>query len=100
MDVAMPGMDGFETAARIKRLDQARDVPIIFLSAGDRTPDYVFRSPSVGAADYLTKPFEPWVLRARVEALVGLSQRLDGTRPAPVACWPPLAGSRTTSGPA
>ena len=48
MDVVMPGMDGYETAARIKRLDQTRDVPIIFLSAYDRTPDYVFRSPSVG----------------------------------------------------
>jgi CheY-like chemotaxis protein len=92
MDAVMPGMDGFETAARIKRLDRTRDVPIIFLSAGDRTPDYAFRSPSVGAADYLTKPFEPWVLRAKVEALVGLSQRLDGTRPAPVARWPALAG--------
>jgi CheY-like chemotaxis protein len=85
MDVVMPGMDGFETAARIKRLDQTKHVPIIFLSAYDRTPDYVFRSRSAGAADYLTKPFDPWVLRAKVEAFVGLSQRLDGTWPAPVA---------------
>ena len=45
MDVVMPGMDGFETAARIKRLSQTRDVPIIFLSAYDRTPEYVFCSP-------------------------------------------------------
>jgi CheY-like chemotaxis protein len=85
MDVVMPGMDGFETAARIKRLDQTRDVPVIFLSAYDRTPDYVFRSRSVGAADYLTKPFDPWVLRAKVESFVGLSQRLDGTWPPPAA---------------
>jgi CheY-like chemotaxis protein len=92
MDVVMPGMDGFETAARIKRLDQTRDVPIIFLSAYDRTPDYVFRSRSVGAADYLTKPFDPWVLRAKVESFVGLSQRLDGTWPAPAARPPGRAG--------
>ena len=99
MDVVMPGLDGFETAARVKRLDQTKDVPIIFLSACDRTADYVFRGPSVAAADYLTKPFDPWVLRAKVEAFVGLSQRLDGTGPAPVAS-PPPAGSWTTSGPA
>jgi CheY-like chemotaxis protein len=98
MDVVMPGLDGFETAARVKRLDQTKDVPIIFLSACDRTADYVFRGASVAAADYLTKPFDPWVLRAKVEAFVGLSQRLDGTGPAPVAS-PLSAGSWTTSGP-
>jgi CheY-like chemotaxis protein len=92
MDVVMPVMDGFETAARIKHLDQTRDVPIIFLSAYDRTPDYVFRSRSVGAADYLTKPFDPWVLRAKVEAFVGLSQRLGGTWPVPAARKPGRAG--------
>jgi CheY-like chemotaxis protein len=82
MDVVMSGMDGFETAAWIKRLDQTRDVPIVFLSAHHRIPDYVFRSRPASAADYLTKPFDPWVLRAKVEAFVGLSQRLDGTWPA------------------
>lgn len=83
MDVVMPGLDGFETAARIKRLDQTRDVPIIFLSAYDRSPDYTARSRSVGAADYLTKPFDPWVLRAKVEAFIGLNQRLAGSSTAP-----------------
>jgi len=92
MDVVMPGMDRYETAARIKRLDQTRDVPIIFLSAYDRTADYVFRSRSVGAADYLTKPFDPWVLRAKVEAFVGLSQRLDAICPGPAARPPGGAG--------
>jgi CheY-like chemotaxis protein len=73
MDVVMPGMDGFETAAHIRRLDQTRDVPIIFLTAFDRTPEYALRGWSVGAADYLTKPFDPWVLRAKVEVFVDLS---------------------------
>jgi len=92
MDVVMPGMDGFETAAQIKRLDQTRDVPIIFLSADHRTPDYVFRSRPASAADYLTKPFDPWVLRAKVEAFVGLSQRLGGTWPAAATRSPGRAG--------
>ena len=72
MDVVMPGMDGFETAAHIRRLDQTRDVPIIFLTAFDRTPEYALRGCSVGAADYLTKPFDPWVLRAKVSVFVDL----------------------------
>jgi CheY-like chemotaxis protein len=92
MDVVMPGMDGFETAARIKRLSQTRDVPIIFLSAYDRTPEYVFRSRSVGAADYLTKPFDPWVLRVKVEAFIGLGQRPDGTGLVPAARPPGRTG--------
>jgi CheY-like chemotaxis protein len=75
MDVVMPGMDGFETAAHIRRLDQTRDVPIIFLTAFDRTPEYALRGCSVGAADYLTKPFDPWVLRAKVEVFVDLSRK-------------------------
>ena len=82
MDVVMPGLDGFETAARIKRLDQSRDVPIIFLSACDRTPVYAVHS-QAGASDYLTKPFDPWVLRAKVETFIGLSQRLDSPSPSP-----------------
>ncbi len=73
MDVVMPGMDGFETAAHIRRLDQTRDVPIIFLTAFDRTSAYALRGSSVGAADYLTKPFDPWVLRAKVEVFVDLN---------------------------
>ena len=84
MDVVMPGMDGYETAARIKRLDQTRDVPIIFLSASTAPPTTPSAAASAGAADYLNKPFDPWVLRAKVEAFVGLSQRLDGIWPATV----------------
>jgi CheY-like chemotaxis protein len=83
MDVVMPGLDGFETAARIKRLDQSRDVPIIFLSACDRTPEYAVHSRPAGAPDYLAKPFDPWVLRAKVETFIGLSQRLDSPSPSP-----------------
>jgi DNA-binding response OmpR family regulator len=48
-------------------------VPIIFLTAFDRTPEYALRGCSVGAADYLTKPFDPWVLRAKVEVFIDLS---------------------------
>jgi CheY-like chemotaxis protein len=72
LDVLMPGMDGFETAAHIKRRPRTRDVPIIFLTALNSEPDYAFRSYSAGAVDYIAKPFDPWVLRAKVHVFVDL----------------------------
>jgi CheY-like chemotaxis protein len=72
LDVLMPGMDGFETAARIKQRPKTQDVPIIFLTALNTEPDYAFRSYSAGAVDYIAKPFDPWVLRAKVSVFVDL----------------------------
>jgi len=92
LGVVMSGLDGFATAARIKRLDQTGDMPIIFLSAFGRTPEYAVFSRVVGASDYLTKPFDPWVLRAKVETFIGLSQRLDGPSPSPAVRPPGCAG--------
>jgi DNA-binding response OmpR family regulator len=68
-------MDGFETAANIKRLDQTKDVPIIFLTGTDADAGYAFRGYATGAADYLTKPFDPWVLRAKVAVFLDLHRK-------------------------
>ncbi|MDQ1045466.1 two-component system response regulator [Streptomyces sp. V4I2] len=75
LDVRMPGMDGFETAANIKRLDQTKDVPIIFLTGAEEDSGYAFRGYATGAADYLTKPFDPWVLRAKVTVFLDLHRK-------------------------
>ncbi|KOX02549.1 transcriptional regulator [Streptomyces sp. NRRL B-1140] len=75
LDIRMPGMDGFETAAHIKRLDQTRDVPIIFLTGADDDAGYAFRGYATGAADYVTKPFDPWVLRAKVSVFLDLYRK-------------------------
>jgi CheY-like chemotaxis protein len=72
LDVMMPGMDGFETAANIKRHAGTRDVPIIFLTAAGAEPDYAFRGYAAGGVDYIVKPFDPWVLRAKVAVFVEL----------------------------
>ena len=72
LDAQMPDMDGFETAEHIKRRVRTRSVPIIFLTAGDRDAQLAMRGYAVGAVDYLTKPFEPWILRAKVSVLVDL----------------------------
>ncbi|MCG7207502.1 response regulator [Streptomyces arenae] len=75
LDIRMPGMDGFETAANIKRLDQTKDVPIIFLTGMEEDAGYAFRGYATGAADYLTKPFDPWVLRAKVNVFLELHRK-------------------------
>src|SRR5260370_3424678 len=68
----MPGMDGFETATHIKRRAKTRDIPIIFLTAVNADPDYAFRGYAAGAVDYIAKPFDPWVLRAKVAVFIEL----------------------------
>ncbi|MEV0386963.1 response regulator [Nonomuraea sp. NPDC050643] len=75
LDVLMPGMDGFETATHIKRLDQTRDVPIIFLTGTEPSSGAAFRGYAVGAVDYLTKPFDPWVLRSKVAVFIELFRK-------------------------
>jgi len=70
LDIVMPGMDGFETAAQIKRHAKTRDVPIIFLTAGIGEPEQAFRGYAAGAVDYLAKPFDPWVLMSKVSIFV------------------------------
>ena len=85
LDVQMPGMDGFETAAHIKRRERTRDIPIIFLTAINREPQHAFRGYSAGAVDYLAKPFDPWVLRAKVG---GVRRAVPQEPPAPGAGRP------------
>ncbi|MCF2526092.1 response regulator [Yinghuangia soli] len=72
LDVHMPGMDGFETAGHIKARESTRDIPIIFLTADDRSTHHTFRGYAAGAVDYVTKPFDPWVLRSKVAVFVKL----------------------------
>jgi CheY-like chemotaxis protein len=75
LDVQMPGMDGFETATHIKQRERTRDVPIVFLTAIDGEAHQAFRGYAAGAVDYLSKPFDPWVLRAKVGVFIELYER-------------------------
>ena len=80
LDVRMPRLDGFETAALIRQRAQSRYTPIIFLSAADTMDADVFRGYSVGAVDYLFKPFIPEILKAKVTVFVDLFQIGDRVR--------------------
>jgi signal transduction histidine kinase len=79
LDVQMPGLNGFETAKLIKARERSRHTPIIFLTAISSEEAYVFEGYSVGAVDYLAKPFQPDILRSKVGVFVDLflkTQRL------------------------
>ena len=67
LDVMMPGIDGFETCRRLKANESTRDIPVIFMTALSETVDKVTGF-SVGAVDYITKPVQEEVLKARINA--------------------------------
>jgi PAS domain S-box-containing protein len=75
LDVQMPGLNGFETAEMIKSRERTRYVPIIFLTAISKDEAYVGRGYSVGAVDYMSKPFQPDVLRSKVSVFVDLYRK-------------------------
>ncbi|MBV9410764.1 MAG: response regulator [Acidimicrobiia bacterium] len=72
LDVQMPIMNGFEIAAQIKAREKTRHIPIIFLTAVNQDAGDIFQGYEAGAVDYLTKPVEPWLVRAKVGAFVDL----------------------------
>lgn len=77
LDVMMPGMDGFEAARRIRQLERSRYTPIIFVTAKFVTEKDAFRGYTSGAVDYITKPFEPEILRSKVSVFVDLYSKSE-----------------------
>ena len=75
LDAQMPRLDGFQTAELIKQRERTRHVPIIFLTAISKDAEHVFRGYESGAVDYITKPFDPMVLRAKVGVFIELWQK-------------------------
>lgn len=72
LDVQMPGMDGFETAELIRRRHRSQHTPIIFVTALGRSEQDVFKGYTVGAVDYIIKPFNPDIVRAKVRVFADL----------------------------
>ena len=66
LDVQMPGLSGFEFAELIRERERTQHTPIIFVSATSVDDQYVFKGYSLGAVDYLTKPFQPEILKSKV----------------------------------
>ena len=72
LDVQMPELDGFETAEYIKRREKTRAIPIIFVTAISKERHHVFRGYETGAVDYVFKPYDPQLLRAKVHVFLEL----------------------------
>jgi signal transduction histidine kinase/DNA-binding response OmpR family regulator len=75
LDVQMPGLNGFELAELIRERERTQHTPIIFVSATSKDEQYVFKGYSLGAVDYLTKPFEPEILKSKVRFFTKLFQQ-------------------------
>ncbi len=75
LDVQMPGLDGFETAGLIRKRRKSRSIPIIFITAINKEDQYVYKGYTLGAVDYLFKPFDVDILRSKVAVFVDLFQK-------------------------
>src|SRR6187397_1048619 len=75
MDVKMPNLNGFETAALIYERERLRHIPIIFITAYNYGEDGVFKGYRAGAVDYIYKPINPDLLRAKVAVFIDLYQK-------------------------
>ncbi len=80
LDVHMPGLNGYETAALIRERPKTRDIPIIFITAVNKSEEDVEKGYTVGAVDYIIKPFDPDSLKSKVAILTGLHKRADLSR--------------------
>lgn len=79
LDILMPGIDGYETCIRLKADPETRDIPVIFVT-GESDEAAETRGLEVGAVDFITKPINPCVVRARVRTHITLKQRSDQLR--------------------
>jgi signal transduction histidine kinase len=75
LDVQMPIMDGFETAAFIRENDETKNVPIIFVTAINQDDEFVFKGYEAGAVDYLFKPINPVILKTKVDLFLRLDRQ-------------------------
>src|SRR5438105_938649 len=79
LDVMMPGIDGWQTCRRLKSQPETADIPVIFVTARDRSED-VSKGFEVGGIDYIAKPFEPVELAARVRSAIFTKKLQDELR--------------------
>ena len=77
MDVQMPELDGFETAARIKQMESSHHIPIVFVTAVYRDDPWVRKGYAVGGIDYFAKPYDPDLLKLKVGIYGGSKRRAD-----------------------
>ncbi len=77
LDVQMPGLNGFETAKIIKERERSKYISIIFITANNQTTEHVLKGYSLGAVDFIIKPFHPETLKMKVQEFVKIYQNQE-----------------------
>lgn len=76
LDIMMPGIDGYDVCKRLKENDKTKNIPVIFVTALDASDDEA-KGFELGAVDYITKPFKPLIIKARVRTHIQLKRTTD-----------------------
>jgi len=74
LDIQMPGMDGYETARRIKKMEHFRHTPIVFVTAAFKEDTHVLKGYEAGGIDYFAKPFNPDILKMKIDIYASFRQ--------------------------
>ncbi len=77
LDIQMPGMDGFDTAQAIKKLEGCEDLPIVFVTAVYQDDPYMKKGYAVGGIDYFGKPFDPDLLKLKIAIYASFRRKAD-----------------------
>lgn len=77
MDIQMPGMDGYQTAAEIKKVQGAEDIPIIFITAVYKEDPFIRKGYESGGIDYFSKPFDPEILKMKLSIYSAVRLRTE-----------------------
>lgn len=97
LDIMMPAMDGFEVCRRLKEVEVHKNIPVIFITALGQ-PEEESRGLTLGAADYVTKPFNPELVLLRVRNHIELKNRRDALEQRTVELEKALAEIKTLQG--
>jgi CheY-like chemotaxis protein len=77
MDVQMPGLDGFQTAERVRQVEAWKEIPIIFITAVYIEDPHIKRGYEVGGMDYFSKPFDPDILRRKIAVYASFRMKAE-----------------------
>lgn len=97
LDIMMPEMDGYEVCRTLKNNSLLKDIPVIFITALDQA-DHETKGLELGAVDYITKPFNPAIVRLRVKNQLELKKHRDGLALRNAELQEALAKIKTLSG--
>lgn len=75
LDIQMPGMDGYEVAQRIKKMERCAEIPIIFITAIYTEDPHIKKGYAAGAVDYFSKPFDPDILKMKIAIYASVRQK-------------------------